>query len=120
MQTINSLEKRLENLEKGKGKEQKEEKRIRFIIVDVHGRDDEPKPSTPSTSEIIEKCEAACDKETFNKALGAAFVAIVGKNPLESEDVIIIEMGIAVKTVEKLRAAGIVVDVDVDGIELTE
>ena len=115
MQTINSLEKRLENLESAK--EQKEEKR-RIILIDVQGRDEDPKHST---SYIIERCEAACDKETYDKALGAAFVEIDGKNPLESEaaiSFIVLTKEIAVKTVENLRAAGIEVDIDVDGIKI--
>jgi hypothetical protein len=115
MQTINSLEKRLENLENAN--EQKDWKR-RIILVDVEGRDENPKHST---SYIIDKCEAACDERTYDKALGAAFVEIGGKNPLESEDAIsfiVITKEIAVKTVEKLRAAGIEVDIDVDGIEI--
>lgn len=115
MQTINSLEKRLENLENAN--EQKDWKR-RIFLVDVHGYGEDPKHST---SYIIEKCEAACDERTYDKALGAAFVEINGKNPLESEDTIsfiVIEKEIAVKTVENLRAAGIEVDVDVDGIKI--
>jgi hypothetical protein len=114
MQTINSLEKRLENLENAK---EEEEKRT-ILFVDVEGRGENPEHST---SYIIDKCEAACDKETYDKALGAAFVEIGGKNPLESEDAIsfiVITKEIAVKTVEKLRAAGIEVDIDVDGIKI--
>jgi len=114
MQTINSLEKRLENLEKGK---EEEEKRT-ILLVDVEGYGEDPKHST---SYINERCEAACDKETYDKALGAAFVEIDGKNPLESEaaiSFIVLTKEIAVKTVENLRAAGIEVDIDVDGIEI--
>ena len=112
MQTINSLEKRLENLEKGK-----EQKRT-IIFLNITGFGEDPKPSTKY---IDEKCRAACDKETYDKALGAAFVEIGGKNPLESEDAIsfiVISKEIAVKTVENLRAAGIEVDIDVDGIKI--
>ena len=115
MQTINSLEKRLENLENAN--EQKDWKR-RIIFVDIEMRDENPEHSTRC---IIKRCEAACDERTYEKALGAAFVEINGKNPLESEETIsfvVISKEIAVKTVEKLRAAGIEVDVDVDGIEI--
>jgi hypothetical protein len=104
------MKKRLDDLEEAK---EQEEKNRTFIVICYQG---DPK----STDYVIDQCEAAAsDKEIFEKALGAAFVEITGKNPLDSKDaLILIEKNVALKTVEKLRSAGIEVAVDVDGIEI--
>jgi len=98
------LRERVENLERIK--EQKDGIH-RIFVVSVDARN--PKGGS---SYINEKCEAACDKETYENALGAAFVEIKGMNPLENEGISFIDVTeeIALKTAENLRAAGIEVE----------
>jgi hypothetical protein len=76
-----------------------------IVFVEYEGTDKEQ-----TTAHIVERCEAACDKETYNRAFGAALVAINGKNPFASEkDVsfIVITEEIAKMTMENLLAEGI-------------
>ena len=102
MQTINSLEKRLENLENvGKNEEG-----IILIFVECDNTD-----VRDSQGHIYARCKAACEDEaTFDKALSDAFVAIHGNDPFLKScgvSIIVITEEIAKKLLEILRARGI-------------
>ena len=104
MTTTASLNKRIENLEASRASE--DEKRVIIFVTYDNS------PEKEQTSYIIERCEAATDKETYDNALGNALMALTGKNPLKSEkDVtfLTITQEVAMKTLENLREQGIAV-----------
>ncbi len=103
MATMASLNKRINNLE---SRASEEEKRVIIFVTYDNS------PEKEQTSYIIEHCEAATDKETYDNALGNALMSLTGKNPLKSEkDVTIftITQEVATLTKENLQKAGITV-----------
>lgn len=102
--STNSLLRRLDALELA-GSEANETHR--FVLVEVFG--DKPDCLESGSSYIISQCEASCDIETYESALGDAFMAIRGTNPLLLTGKVIIHISteIALKVVENLAAKGI-------------
>ena len=76
MQVNNSILKRLESLEEAKDGA---DNTIR-LVVSEQTREDDPYYKE-SSGYIISQCESVCDSETFDNALGAAFIAVTGENP---------------------------------------
>lgn len=100
----NSIKGRLRALESAKGGGED----IRLRVIEQLPEDD---PDFKSCSAyIIDKCEAACDSdETFDNALGAAFIAVTGENPLIKKGIVIIDITpeIAMRVVDVLALQGI-------------
>lgn len=97
---MRGLEQRLSNLESA----HEEERRI-VVFVEYEGADKEQ-----TTAHIVKSCEGACNEGVYEKALGAALVAVNGKNPLASENgvsFIVITEEVAKRTMENLLAEGI-------------
>ena len=97
---MRGIEQRLSNLESA----HEEERRI-IIFVEYDGSRPEDR-----TGAIIDKCKAACDTETYEKALGAALLAVNGKNTIASEtgiSFLIITTEVATKLLEILQRQGI-------------
>jgi len=70
---------------------------------------EEDKDYKESSGYIIDKCEAACDRETYEKALGDALLSLTGDNPLLANAIRFIDITteIAVQVVNILKEEGI-------------
>ena len=101
----NSIKRRVEALENVKGGTND----VRLLGVEELPKDD-PDYKTCS-SYIVDKCKAACDSETWDNALGTAFVAVTGENPLNKKGIVFIDItdSIAAKIVDILTSRGIAV-----------
>lgn len=103
MQVNNSILKRLESLEQAKDGP---DNTIRLLVTE-QTREDDPYYKE-SSDYIISQCKAACDSETFDNALGAAFIAVIGKNPLSKHGLVIFDITteIAMQVVAVLTRQG--------------
>lgn len=99
----NSIKRRLETLESAKGGTED----IRLRVVEQLPEDD---PHYKECSaHIISQCESVCDSETFDNALGAAFIAVTGENPLNKKGLVVINItdSVATQLVDILTSRGI-------------
>ena len=101
----NSIMRRLEALEEA---DVESNNTHRIVLLEKWG--DDPN-SKEGSSYIISQCEASCDSETYESALGDAFIAIRGENPLLKKGIVIIHIDtdIAMQVVKILTSQGIVV-----------
>ena len=78
----------------------------RIILTEQWGEDDSDYKEC--SSYIISQCEAVCDSETFDNALGAAFLAVTGENPLIKKGTVVIHITreIAMQVVDVLTSQG--------------
>ena len=100
----NSIKRRVEALENAKGVNND----VRLRLVEELPKDNADYKTC--SSYITDKCEAACDSdETFDAALGAAFVAVTGKNPLDEKGIVVLDINdrVAQQLVNILTSQGI-------------
>ena len=107
MQANNSIMRRLETLEQAKDGA---DNTIR-LVVSEQTREDDPYYKE-SSGYIISRCKSVCDSETFDKALGAAFIAVTGENPLIKKGIVVIDITteIAMQVVDVLTSQGMDVE----------
>ena len=99
---VNSLKRRVEELESAKGGVED----IRLMVIEQLPEDD---PHYKQCSAyIVSQCESVCDSETFDKALGAAFIAVTGESPLNKKGIVPIYItdSVATQLVDILTSQG--------------
>jgi len=101
---VNSIMRRVETLEEAKDEANNTH---RLVLLEQWGEDDSDYKEC--SSYIISQCEASCDSETYESALGAAFIAIRGENPLIKKGIVIIHIdtSVALEVVKILASRGI-------------
>ena len=100
---MNSIKRRIDTLENAKGGVED----IRIMVLEQLPEDD---PHYKECSEyIISRCKSVCNSETFDNALGAAFIALTGENPLNKKGITIIDISdsVATELVDILTSRGI-------------
>lgn len=100
----NSIMRRVETLEEAKD----ETNSIHRLVLTEVTREDDPHYKE-SSGYIISQCESVCDTETFDDALGAAFLVVTGENPLIKKGIVFIHIStdIAMQVVKILTSQGI-------------
>ena len=102
----NSIKRRVGALENAKGVNND----VRLRLVEELPKDDIHYKEC--TAYILSQCEAACNSdETFDNALGAAFISVTGKNPLDERGLVVLNItdSVATQLVEILTSQGIAV-----------